>query len=307
MTDLLCLYEGVVIHEEVDNLGHMNVRFYATRAQRATHNLLGMLGLGTEKLESLDLMPVVRDAYTRHYREQLEDAPLQVDGGVIGADLGALVLYHELSNPKRAERAATFRHVVELHDRKTHVVVPFPKSIVARAASMVVGWPDHGRPRSLNLEAPSKNATFKELEKRGLGFRGSRTIDESECDVNGFIKLETPFSIPFGPGVMQGKVTGVPVFETDAGSNVAGATMESRQILVAVPRVGDQVKTFGAVIHMSEKTSVDCRWTFNLETEELLYVSYNMDLALDLTARRATVFPPHMREAMAERYHPDLA
>lgn len=65
-TELRCLYEGTVTEEEIDHLGHMNVRFYATKARAATDALLEEYGLGAEACAERGVGITVPDTFTRH-------------------------------------------------------------------------------------------------------------------------------------------------------------------------------------------------------------------------------------------------
>ena len=62
MTELRCLYEGTETEEEIDHLGHMNVRFYATKAMQATEAFAEELGLDPQRLSELGAVLSVTDA-----------------------------------------------------------------------------------------------------------------------------------------------------------------------------------------------------------------------------------------------------
>ena len=66
---------------EIDGLGHMNVRYYAERAQRANQALLAELGLAAGDDSGMRLTQP--DTYTRYQREQFAGATLEVRGGVL--------------------------------------------------------------------------------------------------------------------------------------------------------------------------------------------------------------------------------
>jgi hypothetical protein len=79
MSELLTTHESTVTPDQIDHLGHMNVRFYAVNAQAGTQALLATIpGWG-------DRPHIVHDVYTRHHREQLLGTPLAVRSAVVGA------------------------------------------------------------------------------------------------------------------------------------------------------------------------------------------------------------------------------
>ena len=102
-------YEGTVKPEQIDNLGHMNVRFYGVIAASAADALVAALGLESDALGELNARLLTSEAYTRFHREQLEGARLAVRGGVLAAEKTALDIYLELFNDESGEVSATYR------------------------------------------------------------------------------------------------------------------------------------------------------------------------------------------------------
>ena len=105
--------------EEIDGLGHMNVRFYMERAQRANRLLLAELGVGADEGEAPGVRATQTDTYVRYQREQFQGQVLSVNGGVLEATPTGLRAFYELANPARGEIAATFIIVTALTDRAT--------------------------------------------------------------------------------------------------------------------------------------------------------------------------------------------
>src|SRR6478735_7771571 len=103
---LAVTHTSSVTDDQIDHLGHMNVRYYGVNAHAATDAVL----------RQLDGWPVgahvVHDAYTRHHREQLAGTPLLVRSGVLGTAADGLRLHHELVPANAEALAATFVHVV---------------------------------------------------------------------------------------------------------------------------------------------------------------------------------------------------
>ena len=110
---------------EIDGLDHMNVRYYAERAQRANQALLAELGLDAGDDSGLRLTQP--DTYTRYQREQFAGATLVVRGGVLEADANGVRCYYELANPAKGEIAATFLITGALADRTSGETAPCPR------------------------------------------------------------------------------------------------------------------------------------------------------------------------------------
>ena len=75
------LHNTEVTPDQIDHLGHMNVRFYGAHARTGADRLLASFGLMSDE----GPRAVGRDIYVRHHREQLVGAPLEVRGGVLDA------------------------------------------------------------------------------------------------------------------------------------------------------------------------------------------------------------------------------
>ncbi|HEX5946441.1 MAG TPA: hypothetical protein VFY82_09200, partial [Acidimicrobiales bacterium] len=78
MSELPTTHESTVTEDQIDHLGHMNVRYYAENARAGTRSLLGGLpGWGRRPF-------VVHDVYTRHHREQMLGTALVVRSAILG-------------------------------------------------------------------------------------------------------------------------------------------------------------------------------------------------------------------------------
>ena len=67
-------HTSTVTEDQIDHLGHMNVRFYGVNAQAGTRAVLGGLPGWTGRPY------LVHDTYTRHHREQLFGTTLDAFG-----------------------------------------------------------------------------------------------------------------------------------------------------------------------------------------------------------------------------------
>jgi acyl-CoA thioester hydrolase len=92
------LAQSEVKPDEIDHLGHMNVRFYSSRAQEANQALMASFGLDAGELAARGAKLVQSDTYCRYHREQFAGSTLAVKGGVLSAAPDALSLYFELDN-----------------------------------------------------------------------------------------------------------------------------------------------------------------------------------------------------------------
>lgn len=306
MTALCLLDESRVAAEEIDHLGHMNVRFYLERALRATRELAALHGLGPEACRERGVLLEVRDVFTRHHREQLVGAPLAVHGGVLAVRSDGLRLYHELVNTARDERAAVFVLELKLLARDTRRPMALPEALAKRAADARIEWPEHGRPRTLDLERMPPAPALDELRARGLAMRRERVIRPEECDDDGYVGAARHQELVWGGEPLGSHASWMPFFEQAGGGKLGWATLESRGIVLAPPRAGTRIQSFGAEVEIGSKTSLRHHWVFDVEHGSLLCTSSILNLAFDLGARRALEIPPALRERLEAQHHPDL-
>lgn len=302
MSQLNLLYEDTVTGDEIDRNGHLNVRFYAARAARATQALAASLGLDATSRGPRAGLLLVTDAFTRYHREQLVGARLVVRGGLLGLAADRLRLYHELSNRETGELSATFVHEARLLDRQSGAFRSLPESL-GRALADVVSWPEHGRPRTLDLDRPAKPLALAEARRRGLTLRQDRTITGDECDSDGLLLPECRADL-FWAGRPARDASREPFrgWRPDFG----WVTLESRSAFVRLPRMGARIQSFGAEVDIGRKTSHRRHWAFDVDRGDVLAVTSMINLGFDPLARRSKEIPPDVRHELEAEHHPDL-
>jgi len=311
------LHTSVVEPDEIDALGHLNVRFYMARAQRANEALMAELGLGPEALEALGARLVQADSYTRYHREQFKGSTLTVRGGVLEAGTESLRLYFEVDNDAKGEIAASFIFVMALIDRATRAPLKLPEAVVTAAIQAMTVLPDHGRPRTVNLDPPRVDLTFDEVAGRlgegetadPMSWRMERTIEAEACDAYGFLSdtEDFMFGMPRGSRPVEGQRWGPMTFTTEEGHRVGWASLETRSVRLSQPRGGETICSIGAEIGLHDKVRHSRRWLFNLTTGKLVSLNDNIALALDLDARRPIAIPAQLRSQLEKRHLPDFA
>lgn len=300
---MIRLHEAPVGPEEIDSLGHMNMRYYGTRAAAAARALMGKLGLGDIEADGLTL--IAQDSFNHYLKEQFSGATLVVDGGVSDVRADGLSVYLELINPANGDRAATFIMQPALYRREDRAPVALPKAVIEAANSARVEIPAHGKPRSLDLATPRTDARLSALDRAlgkhnfPFGPRGDARIPEEECDEYGFLNLTCAQDIMFSMFAAHARAAGMrqgpPIERRPDGLRMGWAMLENRQYLVATPRANDRIKTLSAPVALGKKTQQMRRWSFNADTGALLSVIDGVSIGLDLDARKAIDIPDDMR------------
>jgi len=298
----------------------MNVRYYMERAQHANKALMETIGLGAAACKAMDARLTQHDSYTRYHREQFKGSMLGVRGGVLSASPEGLELYFEVVNDAKGEVAATFIIRVALIERATRRRRPLPAAAVAKAAERLIEAPAHGQPRSVDLGPPRLDVRYEDLAERladdasdPMSRRFERVVEAEDCDEFGFL-ADTPDMMMFGQLRMRApeRTDGEPqwgpmTFTSDQGHRLGWASMETRNIRLTSPRVGDVLTSIGAEIGLHGKVRHSRRWVFNTTTGEIVSMNDNVSVALDLDARRSIEIPTRLRAQLERRHLPEFA
>lgn len=277
---LTSTHVATVAPEHIDDLGHMNVRWYGH------HAVMGSRALG----QHLGLQPDLGliSAYTRHHNEQMEGSELEVSSGVL--DGPTLRFHHELRNRSDGQLAATFVHELD------HPPIEVPLMAV----------PDYAAPRSLQLEsnALASAPALAELRDRDLAMRLERTVTTEDSHGADVVPTWLVNNLIWGGERID---EGPWIHAGPNGERIAFANMESRTWIGAAAPLGIRIQSFGATVHMSEKITRTVNWAFDLDTEQPVAVFEVVNLCFDLNTRRSLAMPPVTRKRQMARFHPDLA
>lgn len=318
---LRVLHESEVKREEIDALGHMNVRFYGERALASTKRLLAELRAETSDFQRSTWAPGASaeqgDAeltydlprlFTRYQREQHTGSPLVVLGGLLNVTDAGLRFYHELRNPERDELAASFVQDLELRVPGEAEALRIPESVQKDLSRFRIAFPEAGQPRSIDLDRPPIAPTLDDALADGLAFRLPRTVESEFCDAEGRLSAEMrPFYMWGGdPIPPQTREDGPPLIDLPDGAKMGWASMETRSVMLEQPIVGMRVQSFAATVELARKTNLRRYWVFDLDTKRLLLSNEVVELALHLGQRRAIEIPEEIRADMVATLRSDL-
>lgn len=316
MTEQVLLHESQVQAEEIDSLGHMNVRFYIARADAANRKLLQSAGIQPGPGQVLRRV----DTYTRFHREQFTGAPLDTFGGFIQSESvnpdKAVQAYFEIRNTEKDELAATFIITSSVVDEAAQEILPLPTT--PDSAYENITLPTHGAPRSLSLAWP-RQVTIADIEPHlsddpALGMMtGTRenSVVADDCDEHGRLREEFDLmSILFRPDpedVQDETAMGPPILKDEQGRRYSWAMLETRSVIWHRPMAGDRIIALSADIACSEKWRHTRRWMFVKSSGLLLGVSDSLGICIDLDARRAISMSGALQKAVAANCLPQFA
>ena len=318
MTELKVLHESTVQPEEIDALGHMNVRYYMTRVDQANRSMLAERGIQEEPGKAIRRL----DTYTRFHREQFAGATLHTLGGLIavaGSDESREVNgYFEIRNPDNNQVAASFILRSCLIDISSQQVL----DITANSANndntseYIVLVPEHGMPRSLSLNDPAR-ISLEELEAvvgddptpGMMSGRRKNVVHADDCDSDGRLREEMDLMFVLHRPTIgnENELGGPPVMRDSEGRRYSWAMIETRSVVWHRPMEGEIVLSIGADIANGEKWRQSRRWMFAEKTGLLLGISDSVGLCIDLDARRSIPMPLDVIEAIERSSLPQFA
>jgi acyl-CoA thioesterase FadM len=293
-------HTSTVTEDQIDHLGHMNVRFYAVNAHAGTRAVLDGLPWGGRG-------HVVHDTYTRHHREQLLGTDLEVRSAILSADQRGLRLHHELRARATDELAATFVHGISPLDGSGHRL-PLPEDVAAAALAAAVPLPEHAAPRSISLDADLlvHTPTLEVVRERGLAMRRERDVSADECDDRGRYRVEMAPMLTWGGQQVEEDPAEI-LHETADGVLMGWASMETRVQVGKMPTVGDRIQSFGAGVAIHDKVMHRVHWAFDVRSGELLTAFESISMAFDIRGRRPMSIPDGYRQRALTQLQPDLA
>lgn len=302
------IWRGGVNTWECDEMGHMNVRFYVTRAMEGLAGLAAELGMPQAFAPGSGATLMVREQHIRFLRECHPGAALHMLGGVIemGEDEARLLqlLIHSGSGEIAASFQTTVAHVT------SHEARPFPWSnrTLRRAEALKVEVPPQAQARSIELGPVESRASLERAQELGLARIGLGAIGLTDIDIFGRMRVEQ-----FIGRVSDGIPRIVAEFrDTVAGKaaqkpgRIGGAVLEYRIVHLDWPRAGDRVELRSGLAGVDARTKRLVHWLLDPETGKPWGTSEAIAITFDLDARKIVPISDEARAALSARVTPGL-
>ncbi len=298
--DGLEVWRGGVNTWECDEMGHLNVRFYVSRAMEGLVTLAAAMGLPDAFRENAGATLMVKDQHIRFLREARPRAALHMVAGILGIGEHEARILQLLIHTGTGEIAASFQNVIVHATARDERPFPWSAKTRALAASLMVSAPEKSRPRSLDLEAPGGAASLAEAGRLDLVRLGSGAVSSGDCDVFGRARV----------GFFIGRVSdGVPALATsfrgpDApprAGNVGGAVLEYRIAYRAHPRAGDRFEIRSGLAGVDARTQRIVHWMLDPATGLAWGSAEAVAVALDLDARKIVAISEQDRARLQAR------
>jgi acyl-CoA thioester hydrolase len=303
------VWRGGVNTWELDDMGHMNVRFYVARASEALVGVAAALGLPGAFRPTATSTLVVREQHIRFMREARARAPLHMTAGVLELGESDARLQMMLIHSNTGEPAAAIQTVVTHATASERRVFPWSATTRARAEAMMTTTPARAGPRSISLAPVESVASLDAADRMGLVKLAAGAFLEQDCDVFGRMRAEQFIGrisdgVPRMSAVFRAAVTEA---TPAAPARVGGAVLEYRLLHLAWPRVGDRFEIRSGVAGVDHRAQRMVHWMLDPETGRAWGSSEAVAISLDLDARKIIPITDAAQAAIRERITPGLA
>jgi acyl-CoA thioester hydrolase len=294
------VWRGGVNTWECDEMGHMNVRFYVTRAMQGLVGLAAELGMADAFSPHAVSTLLVREQHIRFLREARPPAPLHMTARVV--EMGEcdarllLILWHSQSG----EPAATFQTVVAHVTPRDGRPFPWPERVRERAVALTGPVPDFAAARSLSLEPFETTASLERARALDLITISAGAVTPQDCDVFGRMGLDGFIGrVSDGIPRLVSRSRGAVVEHAEVKpERWGGAVLEYRLVYLDWPGAGDRLVIRSGLAGVDSRTQRMVHWMLDPNTGKPWGVSEAVAITLDLDARKIVPISPAAQAVM---------
>lgn len=294
------VWSGGVNTWECDEMGHLNVKFWVSKALEALAGMARELGMPRAYAPDAGATLAIREIHMRFLKEARPGACLYADGGVveIGEEdaLLLIVLRHADGAP-----GATFQVRVAHTTSQDLRAFPWSSRTRARAKALMIEVPPYAAGRSITLAPVEVTASLSRAEDLSLQRVGLSVVGPQDLDVFGRMR----------PEVFIGRVSdGVarlferePPSQTPGGDapRIGGAVLEYRLVFADWPRAGDGLEVRSGFARCEPRTRQVFHWMVDPDSGRPWVSAEATVISFDLDKRKVVDLAPEALERFQSR------
>jgi acyl-CoA thioester hydrolase len=280
------VYRGSATQWESDEMGHMNVRFYAARAVEGALSFFIALDMRSLARPSEHATVRTIDQHIRFHREARVGEPLVMRCGVVSSTSTDVTLFQSLEHAD-GRLCATILHTLRHIEGGSGRAFAWPSRVQALFASHACEVPELGQPRSIPSTPPQMQASMARADALNLPVIGLRAMGQTDMDGWGRTRPDVLL------GVVSDSVSGLThtwLHERAAlGHNDAergAVVLEFRLHFLALPHFGDRVMLRTGLSGQTERTKILTHWLLDPDSGKPWCVAQAAAAAFDLKARK---------------------
>lgn len=288
MTDGIEIWRGGVNTWECDEMGHMNVRFYVTKAVEGLVGLAAALGLPHAFAAHAGSTLMIREQHIRFLKEAHAGVALHMTGGVLEMSEDTarvlMLLWHSDSGALAASFQTVVAHVTPAEGR----AFPWAAGTRALAAGLTIALPEQAAARSVSLDAVETTASLARADELDLIRIARGAFSTADCDLHGRMRPELFIGrVSDGiPRLIRSFREAVVNGAAEPPKRVGGAVLEYRLIQLDWPRAGDRFEIRSGLKDAESRTKRMVHWMLDPATGKPWGVSEAVAVTFDLDARK---------------------
>ncbi|NNE57519.1 MAG: acyl-[acyl-carrier-protein] thioesterase [Hellea sp.] len=165
MKQFLPTWQGEAGQQECDELGHLNMRHYMTKAQQARQMFIMQMGLVHAFEKGTPSTVRVREFHIKYMREARPGSALRIETAITRLGKNDLSLVHVMYHDD-GSLAATIREQLEHVYLPTHQTFPWPDRLKRNAKKYLIETPDYAMPKGMP-DTEMTGANLETLQKWG--------------------------------------------------------------------------------------------------------------------------------------------
>ena len=296
------IWRGGVNTWDCDEMGHMNVRFYVTRAMEGLAGLAAELGLPHAFSPWANATLIVREQHIRFLREAHAGAALHMLGGVVEVSDTEARLLQLLVHTATGQLAASFQTTVAHVTPREGEAFPWPRVVHERARALRVDVPELAQARSLDLSPIESTASLARAHELGLVRIGLGALSPTDCDVFGRMRAEQFIGrVSDGISAFIGPFRDIVTAHAETPpARTGGAVLEYRLAQLAWPRAGDRVELRSGLVGTEGQAMRVMHWMLDPTTGQPWGTSEAVAVTFDLDARKVVPISEAARAELAK-------
>jgi acyl-CoA thioester hydrolase len=302
-------WRGAVRPAHIDEMGHMNVRFYVAIAMESLASLACALGMPRAFTAGAGATLMVREHHIRFLKEARVGTGLHMRCAVLSMGETDAQLLQVLFHSATGEPAAALLTRVEHTTQREQRAFPWPASARKRAEGLMAAAPAYALPRGIAHGPVHSRASQAEAERLGVPVVASGALKFEDCDVFGRMHPEHLLErISAGMPHMRSPAS---LILDDALADLQGrlgsATVEFRAIYHRWPKAGDLLTLNAGLASLTPKMRTLIHWLVDPASGQAWASAEMITLFFDLEARKAMALPQAVLDVMAAQVIEGLA
>jgi acyl-CoA thioester hydrolase len=297
------VYRGSINTWECDDMGHMNVRFYAAKMMEGLAELAHVAGLphAFHARANSTLRP--RDQHIRFIKEALAGKPFLMKACVLEVSDASVLVYQQIDHAG-AEPCASFRTWVD-HVDMDGALFPWSAGTRKKLEALEDKAPEACAPRSLDLSVkPRAKAVLADADAVNAPVVGRGVFKAAEADINGRLmpefflgRLSDSIAHLLNPWREQ---VAEAIRAKGEAVRMGGAVVEYRLVYRRWPMPGDRFVIRSGRGFQKEKTHSFVHWVMDPDSGEAWCTAEAVAVALNLETRKIMTATPELVKSLAD-------